>query len=86
MNTETKRFAALKKAQESDRYLPEGFWRSDEPKCPHCGGVCAVSENDWWKLYEEGEHEVSCPHCDEDFTVSTHVSHSFSTDEQEDDA
>jgi len=84
MTTETKRFAALKKALGADRYLPEGFWRADQPKCPHCGEVCDVSENDWWKLYEEGEHEVSCPHFDEDFTVSTSVSYSFSTDEQED--
>ena len=53
-------------------------------KCPHCGEVCDVGANDWWRLYEEGEHEVSCPHCDGDFSVSTRVSYSFSTDEQED--
>ena len=29
--------------------------------------------------------EVSCPHCDGDFIVSTRVSYSFSTDQQEDD-
>jgi hypothetical protein len=55
-----------------------------EPKCPHCGYVCNVADNDWYQLYEEGEHEVECPLCEQGFTVSTHVQHSFSTDEQED--
>jgi uncharacterized Zn-finger protein len=69
------------------RALTEGnaweFRYEKSPKCPHCGHVCDVSGNDWWRLYEEGEHEVECPLCDEGFTVSTHVQHSFSTDEQE---
>ena len=76
-------FAALRKAQQEDRDLPEGFWGADQPKCPHCGEVCDVSDNGWWRLYQEGEHEVSCPHCDGDFTVVTRVSYSFSTDQQE---
>ena len=79
------RFAALKKAKESEKHYPSGYWGNDSPRCPHCGTECSVSDNEWWKLYEEGEHEVCCPHCDEDFSVSTRESHSFSTDEQEDD-
>jgi hypothetical protein len=56
------------------------------PKCPHCGHVCDVSDNEWWHLYQEGEHEVECPSslCELPFTVSTYVRYSFSTDEQED--
>lgn len=77
------RFAALKKAKEEERHFPSDFWGCVQPRCPHCGAECDVSDNDWWRLYEEGEHEVSCPHCDDDFTVSTRVSYSFSTDEQE---
>lgn len=76
----SERFAALK-AQ------PKGsleFWGNDEPKCPHCGTECNVSDNGWWRLYEEGEHEVTCQSCDEDFTVSTRVTYRFSTDSQED--
>lgn len=61
------------------------FWGNKNPKCPHCESVCDVSENEWWNLYEEGEHEVTCPACDLDFTVSTRVSYSFSTDNQDDD-
>lgn len=73
----TEKFAALKA---SDKY---DFWGQDSPKCPHCGHVAEISANDWYQLYEEGEHEVTCPSCDEDFTVSTRVSFSFSTDNQE---
>ena len=80
----TEPYAALKRAKEVDRHMPDGYWGADSPKCPHCGEVCDVSDNEWWKLYEEGEHEVTCPHCDGDFTVSTSVSYSFSTDEQPD--
>ncbi len=78
----TEPYAALKLAKEDDPHMPDGYWGANQPKCPHCGEVCDVSENDWWKLYEEGEHEVCCPHCDGDFTVSTRVSYSFSTDDQ----
>ncbi len=77
------KFAALKKAQKIIGGSLD-FWGNKSPRCPHCGQGCDVSDNDWWRLYEEGEHEVSCPHCDGDFTVSTKVSHSFSTDMQDD--
>jgi uncharacterized Zn-finger protein len=55
-----------------------------EPKCPHCDHVCEVSENEWWKLYDNdsGDHEVTCPRCHKDFTVHVHCEFSFSTDEQ----
>lgn len=60
------------------------FWGNDDPKCPHCGQCASVSDNEWWRLYEEGEHEVTCPECELDFTVSTRVSYSFNTDNQDD--
>ena len=78
------KFEALKKAKALERHYPSDYWGNDNPRCPHCGQECKVADNEWWKLYEEGEHEVSCPHCDGDFSVSTRVSYSFSTDEQED--
>lgn len=74
------RLAALNAADSLD------FWRNDDPKCPHCGTVVSVSENELWHLYEEGEHEIECNACDQPFMVSTNVTYSFSTDEQEDDA
>lgn len=75
-------YASLKRAKEEDGHLPADYCGNNQPHCQHCGAVCDVSDNEWWTLYEEGEHEVSCPHCDGDFTVSTRVSYSFSTDEQ----
>ncbi|WP_143277347.1 hypothetical protein [Bordetella genomosp. 9] len=74
------RLKALREAEH-----PIDFWGNDEPKCPHCGGECSVNDNEWWQLYEEGEHQVECPSCDLEFTVSTRVSYAFSTDQQEDD-
>lgn len=81
----SEKFAALKRAKEEDGYAPDGYWGADQPKCPHCGHVCDISEESWYRLYEEGEHQVACPSCDGDFTVSTRVSYSFSTDEQNED-
>lgn len=79
----SEKFQALKKALEEERYFPSDFWRASHPKCPHCGEVCDVNDNEWWKLYEEGEHEVECPHCEGEFTVSTSGSYSFDTSRQE---
>ena len=79
----TEKFSALREAKLKDRYMPEGFFGADHPKCPHCGHEHDISESGWWKLYEEGEHEVTCNLCDGDFTVSTRVVYSFSTEHQE---
>ena len=73
------KFAALKRAKELDPHIPDGFWGADQPKCPHCGTVFDVSEHGAWNVYEEGEHELSCGDCDQDFTVQTRVSFSFDT-------
>ena len=78
------KFAALKEANEAGVYDQHQYWRAEQPKCPHCSEVCYLSENDWSELYEEGNHRVSCPHCNNYFNVITHLSFSFSTDEQED--
>lgn len=76
------KLAALKACKDTaDRIA---FFANDQPKCPHCGDECDVSENDWWHLYEEGEHDVTCPNCEHDFTVYTRVSYTFSTEHQDD--
>lgn len=71
-------YEALKAASWCD------FSYRDEPKCPHCGTGYNICDNETWRLYEEGEHDVTCPSCDMDFSVSTHITHAFSTDTQED--
>lgn len=79
MSTEAEKFAALKR--EPNNSLE--FWGNDNPKCPHCAHECRISENEWYRLYEEGEHDVECPRCEGEFSVSTRVSYSFDTDHQE---
>lgn len=61
------------------------FWHERDPKCPHCGHVAEIEANELYRLYEEGEHQVDCPACDLEYTVTTDVSFSFSTDQQDDD-
>jgi len=58
------------------------YWGNDSPKCPHCDEEIGVGDNDLYRIYEEGEHQVDCPQCDQPFMVSTRISHSFSTDRQ----
>lgn len=75
---EASRLAALNDRGSCD------FSYEKNPRCPHCGETCRIEDQEWWHLFDEGEHEVECPHCDLQFTVSTRVTHHFSTDEQED--
>ena len=35
-----------------------------------------------WNLYEEGEHEIECPFCENEFEVSVHVSYTYDTSNQ----
>jgi hypothetical protein len=76
----TQRFNALRTAPH--RYE---FASLDNPMCPHCGYICDVSENDLWRLFEEGHHDVCCPACGDDFVVKAIANFSFSTDESDED-
>lgn len=78
VSDETQRFKALKSAKDALERLD--FFANDKPKCPHCASDFDIAENGCWRLYEEGEHEITCGDCGEDFTVSTRVSYTFSTD------
>lgn len=44
-------------------------------RCPACGEVHIVDYGD--RLYEEGEHEIYCGHCDNQYPVRTEVSYTF---------
>ena len=74
----TERLAALEAGNQWD------FCANKSPKCPHCGDDYNITDNEAWELFDEGDHEVECPACDQAFTVSVIVSHSYSTYEQED--
>lgn len=77
MREEQERCAALKR----DGWME--FFGLRNPRCPHCGTEHDISESGAYRLYEEGEHELDCESCEREFTVSTRVSYTFSTDTQE---
>ena len=61
------------------------FAVNDMPKCPHCGADFDIPANEAWFLYDENNtHEVTCPSCENDFSVSSMARWAFSTDEQDD--
>lgn len=53
----------------------------DEIFCPWCGEIYNI--DDEYELYGEGEHDLTCHHCDKEFSVETNVTYSFSTERKE---
>jgi hypothetical protein len=72
----------LKALKDGDWY---DFHRNGLPKCPHCGEMFDIDENEEWRLYADGEHETECDKCGESFAVIVSATYTFSTDEQPDD-
>lgn len=50
---------------------------SHSARCPKCRHVMNVSNCDLYRLYEEGDHEITCQSCEHDFEVITVVQHMF---------
>ena len=48
-------------------------------RCPKCGLSFDPRNTEQYRLFEEGEHEVWCEHCDHTFEVSTLVIYSFTS-------
>lgn len=46
-------------------------------RCPKCQHAWSPGEQEQYALYEDGEHEATCPECDHEFQVRTWVSYSF---------
>lgn len=46
-------------------------------RCPACGDSGRVADVEDNTLYEDGDHEVQCAHCEATYTVTTRVSHAF---------
>jgi hypothetical protein len=74
------RFEALKRAHKDGDSLNK-FWDMRQPVCPHCAHEIDLGNSDMNHVYEEGDHEISCPGCGEDYTVSTRITYGFSTDD-----
>lgn len=77
----TTKFQALKEARERGEVWWE-FAGLDAPKCPHCGEEYDITEHEAYNLYEDGEHDIDCYDCGQEFLVSVRVSYSYSTDVQ----
>mgnify|MGYP001766702014 CR=1 FL=1 len=75
-------FEALKAA--TNRQDEMEFVMNKQPKCPHCGSVFDIDQNEAWHLYSDDDVdiEVECDSCQEVFEVKVHCQYSFSTDEQ----
>lgn len=50
-----------------------------DPRCPHCDCNIVIHDNDLWELYEEDDHDVTCPECGKDLVVSSFAVWTFST-------
>jgi ssDNA-binding Zn-finger/Zn-ribbon topoisomerase 1 len=48
-------------------------------RCPACRKTWRPSDYEQYDTLEDGDHEVSCPHCDHEFTVSTSVTYTFTS-------
>lgn len=48
-------------------------------RCPKCKHVFQASDFDDGTIYEEDDTEITCPECEHDFTVTTHVSYTFTS-------
>ena len=57
------------------------YWENDAPICPYCDYVLDMA--DFEELYRLGRHGIDCPSCGLPFAITTNVSITFSTDEQE---
>lgn len=59
------------------------FSRNTSPICPHCGASYDIDETGRYDVYEEGDHEITCSSCHQEFNVEVAIEYKFSTDEQE---
>lgn len=56
----------------------------DKIYCPWCGDALDGYDVESEVVYEEGEHEVTCPYCGKDFKVSTEIRYQYSTAQEVD--
>lgn len=68
--------------KESDFNTKIEYSLNKAPKCPHCDTDIDMSDEDFCELYNEGEHDISCPDCGKQIMVVTTVKYLFSTDNQ----
>lgn len=63
----------------SDAEKPDELRHDKFLRCPLCGETWNPSDAEDYEVYEDGEHDVTCQHCDFEFRVQTHVSWTFTS-------
>ncbi len=48
-------------------------------RCPKCGRSFDPSDADYYSVYGDGEHKVTCGDCSHQFEISTRVSYTFTS-------
>ncbi len=48
-------------------------------RCPACGRSFDPSEQDYYSLYADGEHRITCGDCNHQFEISTRTSYTFTS-------
>ena len=46
-------------------------------RCPKCGGTWDPCHSDDYDIFADGDHDVTCPDCEHEFEMVTHVSYTF---------
>lgn len=54
----------------------ESVNHDDKIRCPHCGNIQGL-EFEEGEAYTEGDHEVYCDSCEEEFTFTTNVMYNY---------
>jgi uncharacterized protein YbaR (Trm112 family) len=46
-------------------------------QCPYCNAFEVVQNTDDHEIYEEGNHSICCPNCNEDYEIKTEIKYVF---------
>lgn len=85
--SQCKSFLLSPKGKPSICYNCESLTKDDKVdhssfiRCPNCKKLISPEDHELFYLFNEGEHEVNCPGCGNDFSVSTTVKYTFESPE-----
>ena len=49
----------------------------EKVRCPECRHIFDPAANEMYAALDDGEHEITCPECGEDFEITTSVSRDY---------
>jgi len=50
-------------------------------RCPKCKEKWEPADTEDYEVFQDGEHDICCQHCDHEFTISTMVQYNFTSPE-----